>query len=136
MSLTPHHIGISVTDLSRAVESYTTLLGISVSDQFSVSGAAFSTVVGVEDAAGEFVHLDAGPIRIELVEYDVEDPPEDSVAFPGNVHLAVETDDVDATFGALPSGVETVSEPQTTASGTRLVFARGPDGTLVEFLES
>jgi catechol 2,3-dioxygenase-like lactoylglutathione lyase family enzyme len=42
---------------------------------------------------------------------------------------------LDAFYAGLPADVETISEPQTTASGTRICFFRDPDGNLVEVLE-
>lgn len=137
-SLTGHHVGITVADLDRALSFYHDTLGLPVLDRFEVSGPAFSTAVGVEDATGRFAHLDGGGTRIELVEYDPEGDtrPDANLNQPGATHLGLSVDDVDTVVDDFPAHVETVSDPQTTASGTRIVFLRDPEGNLVELLEA
>jgi catechol 2,3-dioxygenase-like lactoylglutathione lyase family enzyme len=132
-----HHVAVTVSNLDRAVEFYRETLGLDVLSEFSVGGDAFATGVGIEGASAEFVHMDAGNIRIELVEYDPkgESAAETDLNQPGGTHLGLEVDDLDAVYDSLPSGVETIAEPQTTESGTRICFLRDPDGTLVELLE-
>ncbi|NHN49128.1 VOC family protein [Halostella sp. JP-L12] len=136
--LEAHHYGVTVTDLDEAVEFYEDVLGLDVLDRFSVSGESFATGVGVDGAAGNFAHLDAGGARVELVEYDParDDATAESVNQAGAKHLGFAIDDLDAFFEGLPEDVETVSEPQTTASGTRILFLRDPENNLVEVLEA
>ena len=133
-----HHTGLTVADLERAVGFYTSLLDCTIEARFSVSGDAFGTVVGHDGVSGQFVHLRSGDGRIELVEYEPagtqREPPE--LPQPGGNHLAFSVDDVDAALEERLPDTEPLSEPQTTASGTRLVFFRDPDGNLVEILEA
>lgn len=133
-----HHVGVTVTDLDRAVEFYRDVLGLALLDRFGVSGEAFSEAVGVEGATGTFAHLDGDGARIELVEYDPEGGtrPAADVNQPGATHLGLAVDDLDAFHDDLPSEVETTSEPRTTESGTRILFLRDPEGNLVEVLEA
>jgi len=132
-----HHVGLTVADLDRAVAFYRDTLGLDVLSEFSVGGEGFATGVGVDGASAEFAHLDAGDARIELVEYTPEgdDRPESELNQPGATHLGLEVDDLDAVYESLPEAVETIAQPQTTESGTRICFLRDPDGTLVELLE-
>ncbi|EFW89978.1 Glyoxalase/bleomycin resistance protein/dioxygenase [Haladaptatus paucihalophilus DX253] len=53
----------------------------------------------------------------------------------GAKHLGLRTDDIEQVYATLPEDVETISEPQTTGSGTRICFLRDPDGNAVELLE-
>lgn len=133
-----HHVGVTVTDLDRAVAFYRDVLGLAVLDRFTVSGEAFARAVDVEGATGSFAHLDAGGARVELVEYSPagEAASADRVDQPGAKHLGVAVEDLDAFYEDLPDGVETLSEPRTTASGTRILFVRDPEGNLVELLEA
>ncbi|UPV75211.1 VOC family protein [Halorussus limi] len=135
---TAHHFGVTVTDLDRAVEFYRDVLGLDVLDRFTVSGEAFSDGVGVSGATGDFAHLDAGSARVELVEYDPEADESDatSVNQPRAKHLGLAVDDLDSFHADLPAEVETLSEPRTTESGTRILFVRDPEGNLVELLEA
>jgi catechol 2,3-dioxygenase-like lactoylglutathione lyase family enzyme len=134
---TAHHVGITVTDLERAVDFYTEVFDLSVAAEFSVGGEAFATGVDVPDATGEFAHLDADGIRVELIEYDPEGEPAhaDRVNQPGAKHLGLEVPNLDDFYRALSEDVETLSAPQTTESGTKICFLRDPEGNLIEVLE-
>lgn len=131
-----HHVGVTVSDLDRAVDFYRDVLGLPVLDRFSVDGEAFSTGVGVDGASADFAHLDAGGVRVELVAYEPEGDVIESGAVnrPGAAHLGFEVEDLDAVYESLPDDVETLSAPQTTASGTTILFLRDPEGNLVELL--
>lgn len=133
-----HHAGTTVADLERAVTFYRDVLGLEVLDRFSVAGEAFSTGVDVPNASAQFAHLAADGIRVELVAYDSDADPcaVDGLDQPGATHLGFAVDDVDAFYDGLPADVETVSEPQTTASGTRILFLHDPEGNSIEVLES
>ena len=137
-TLEAHHYGVTVTDLEEAIGFYRDVLGFDVLDRFSVSGKAFATGVGVSDAAADFAHLDADGARVELVEYDPagDDATADSVNQSGAKHLGFSVDDLDGFYEGLPGDVDTVSEPQTTASGTRILFLRDPENNLVEIVEA
>ncbi|MDS0282609.1 VOC family protein [Haloarcula onubensis] len=138
MDPTAHHFAVTVSDLDRAVAFYRDTLGLDELSRFSVGGEAFATGVGVEGASAEFVHLDAGDARVELVEYAPEGDAtaETGLNQPGATHLGLAVDDLDSAYAGLPEECETIAEPQTTESGTRICFLRDPDGTLVELLET
>lgn len=137
-ALEAHHYGVTVTDLDQAVAFYSDALGLEVLDRFSVSGEAFATGVGVAEASADFAHLDAGGARVELVEYRPagDDASAESVNQSGAKHLGFSVDDLDAFYEDLPADVDTVSDPQTTASGTRILFLRDPEDNLVEIVET
>ena len=137
-SLAAHHVGITVRDLDRAVEFYRDVLGLGVLDRFTVSGPEFATAVGVEDATGSFAHLDADGARVELIEYDPEGEvlADEEINQPGATHIGLSTANVDDLYASLPARVETLSEPQTTESGSRILFVRDPEGNLVELIET
>ena len=141
--LTLHHHGVSVTDLDRAVEFYDGILGLELIDRYTLSDDALSTAVGGDAMTGHFAQLDAGGERVELIEYETGEEGDDdqndvrgaAVYDSGAKHLGLETDDLDGFYGSLPDDVETISEPQTTGSGTKILFVRDPDGNPVEILE-
>lgn len=136
--LTAHHVGTSVRDLETVLPFYRDVLGFPVLDRFSVSGEAFAEGVGVENASGAFVHLDANGTRLELVEYDPdgEGGGPKRLDRPGTTHVAFAVGDLERFSETLPDEVETISEPKTTASGTTILFCRDPEGNLVEVLEA
>jgi len=139
---TAHHVGVTVSDLDRAVDFYTDTFDLDVVAEFSVDGDAFSEAVDVPGASASFAHLDAGDVVVELVEYE---PQADSGADPGidpelnhsgTIHLGLSVDDVDAFYTDLNEGVETLSPPRTTASGTTICFVRDPEGNPIEVLDA
>lgn len=138
MDLSAHHYGVTVTNLDRVVEFYETVLGLDVLDRFSVGGESFSRGVGIRNASAEFVHLDAGETRLELVEYEPtgESGADSRVNSPGTKHVAFSVDDLDAFYESLPDDVPTISDPTTTESGTHILFLRDPEENLVEVLEA
>ncbi|USZ71932.1 VOC family protein [Natronosalvus halobius] len=132
-----HHVGITVSDIESVLPFYRDILEFDVLDRFSVSGEAFADAVDVPDAAGTFAHLEAGDVRIELVEYaptgTARKTPE--LNHPGATHVGFSVPDIEAFFASLPAEVETLSEPRTTESGTSILFLRDPEENLVEVLE-
>ena len=137
-ALHAHHVGVTVSNLDRAVDFYRDVFGLDVVARFSVDGEAFATGVGVAGASADFAHLDADGARIELVSYDPEGTAvgETTVNQPGAAHIGLSTADLDAFSESLPEDVETQSPPQRTASGTKIMFVRDPEGNLVEVLET
>jgi catechol 2,3-dioxygenase-like lactoylglutathione lyase family enzyme len=136
-TLTAHHVGVTVTDLERAVGFYRDTFGLDVLARFSVAGDAFETGVSVPGASADFAHLDADGCRIELVEYDPDgaDRRGGSVNDSGAKHLGLAVDDLEEFYEGLDPDVETLSDPQTTESGTQILFVRDPEGNLIEVLE-
>ncbi|SDZ75668.1 Catechol 2,3-dioxygenase [Haloplanus vescus] len=136
--LAAHHFGVTVADLDRAVDFYRDTFDLGDPERFSVAGEAFSEAVDVDGATGRFAHFTLDGARIELVEYDPagDDATGSAVNQPGAKHLGLAVDDLDAFYADLDSSVTTLSEPQTTESGTRICFVRDPEGNLVEVLEA
>jgi catechol 2,3-dioxygenase-like lactoylglutathione lyase family enzyme len=135
---TAHHVGITVSDLDRAVDFYTETFDLDLLTEFSVGGDAFAEAVAVEGASAEFAQLDADGARIELVEYD---PDAEYIAEPelnrqGATHLGLSVDDVAAFYADLDEDVETLSPPRTTETGTTILFVRDPEGNLIEVLDA
>ena len=140
---TAHHVGVTVTDLDRAVEFYTTTFDLDVVAEFAVGGDAFAEAVAVEGASAEFVHLDADGAVVELVAYDaaVESDDDSATDDPelnrsGATHVGLTADDVEAFYADLADDVETLSPPRTTESGTTVLFVRDPEGNLIEVLDA
>ena len=139
---TPHHVGVTVSDLDRAVDFYTETFGLDVAAEFAVGGEAFADAVAVDGAAADFAHLVAGgegaETVVELVAYEPEGEPtaDPELNRPGAIHLGLSVDDVEAFYRELDDGVETRSEPRTTESGTTILFVVDPDGNLIEVLDA
>ena len=125
MDLTPHHIGIVVSDLERSKAFYR-VLGFEPGDERVA-----------EDKTLSFLRL--GPIQLELFWYPEPVPaveaPERAVGFR---HLALETHDIDAAFaelraaGVLPEDAAIREIPPS----WRLLFFNDPDGVEIEIKQA
>ena len=135
---TAHHVGVTVSDLDRAVDFYAETFDLDVAAEFSVGGEAFAEAVDVADTSASFAHLDADGAIVELVEYDPEGEPtpDPELNRPGAIHLGLSVDDVEAFYTGLDDDVETLSPPRTTSSGTTILFVVDPDGNLIEVLDA
>lgn len=125
MDLTPHHIGIIVSDLARSKAFYRAL-GFEQAEER----------VG-EDKTLSFLRL--GQLQLELFAY-VEPVPAAEVPerVLGFRHLALETNDIDSVFaelaaaGVLPEDAAIRELP----SGWRLLFFNDPDGVEIEIKQA
>lgn len=135
--LRTHHVGIVVSDLDEAVSFYRDALGLSVADEFTLDDG-IGTAIDVDGATGEFVHLDGGGTRVELIEYDPagDDCTPDAVNQLGAKHVGFAVDDIDEFYEDLPDDVEPISEPQPVEIGTSILFFRDPEGNFVEVVEA
>ena len=139
-----HHVGITVADLDRAVAFWETLLQTSARDRAVLRGPQLGTMVGYPGIHIESCWLDLpGGVALELLRYlDRDDAPYDpGTAHPGNVHVCLQVDDMDAAHArAVECGARPVSErPIEVASGpragARLAYLRDPEGVTIELVQ-
>jgi glyoxylase I family protein len=137
-TLQTHHIGVVVSDLDEAVSFYRDTLGLSIADEFTLGDDGIATAINVEGVTGNFVHLDAGSARVELIEYDPvgDDITTDAINQRGAKHIGFAVDDIDAFYENLSDNVEPISPPQPIEIGTSILFFRDPDGNFVEVVEA
>ena len=111
---TVNHVGLPITDRTRAVQMYRDVFGLRVIPH-QVNG---NTLAWMESTDGSMVHL--------------IDPPA-----PGNPdsrqHVAFEVDDLDVVIEALRvAGVRLSNEPGVRHDGQRHLFVHDPDGNRIE----
>lgn len=116
------HIAIAVDDLDRTTEFYEDGLGLEYAWDFHTDDGVHNYYVTGEELGTwiQFVH----------------DPDDDSGVEPGGiVHIALQVEDVDATFEDVVAATDcdVVAEPTTQeAADARAAFIRDPDGYEVE----
>lgn len=139
-----HHVGVTVADLDRAVSFWARLLGAAPRDRRVLEGPQLATMVGYPGIRIEVCWLDLpGGTALELLRYlDRDDAPYDpGTAHPGNVHVCLRVDDMDAAHAhAVACGARPVSErPIDVAAGpragARLAYLRDPDGVTIELVQ-
>lgn len=140
-----NHVGITVSNLERSIEFYTRLgFGEPPADRvFTIEGDWLSQLVAETDAIIRVAFLPMDDGVLELLEYQQPEgektntrPNRDA----GAMHVALNVDDVDATYEELKDTVSFNSPPQTVATGpwagNKVAYLSDPDGTPVELVEN
>ncbi|MHA6298069.1 VOC family protein [Devosia sp. CAU 1758] len=122
------HIGMTVSDMDRAIDFYCGLLGLRLALRKTTAG-------------GELAFLDAGGGMLEVAApvHEVGGFREVPHSEAGMRHLTLAYDDVDAMVEFLEAaGVEVAERPRNACNSEmirRVAFVRDPDGILVELIE-
>ena len=142
MTITPHHIGICVTDLDRSLRFWCVGLGFETTMVPPV-GNEWSDALeigGNVEFTAHFIAKDG--FTFELLHYAHPEPHGQASGSRNQIgftHLAVDVDDLDATIARLEAVGATVIRSTRTAFGgeagsTELVFVADPDGVRVELI--
>ncbi|MGC3955300.1 MAG: VOC family protein [Propionicimonas sp.] len=140
-----NHVGLSVSNIERSIAFYTELMGLGEprEDVFVISGEWLSQMVSEPDAAAKVAFLPIDGIVFELLQY-IQPVGEPENTRPnrdaGAMHIALNVDDLDATYQRLKDKVVFNSPPQTVPNGpwagSRVAYLRDPDGTPIELVQS
>jgi lactoylglutathione lyase len=129
-----NHVGLCVTDLDRARDFYTDVLGFEIDRELTVPDQASGYLLSVEAPVGlTAVYLRRGPFTLELLHFDRPgNPVADDHPFnqPGLTHLSFSVDDLDASVALVPErGGEVVTLIPDAAA-----IVLDPDGQRLELL--
>ena len=147
------HVNVVVDDLAAMTAFYRDVLGMTVTKQATISGDWIAAVTGYDRVEADVVYLAADPdagsaTGVELIRYrapDGERP--DGLGAPntkGIRHIAFRMHDLDAAVSALrAAGADVLSAAQDVsaqqvdyaAQRKRIVYARDPEGNLLEFCD-
>lgn len=135
-----NHVGLCVRDLGVAVDFYRDVAGFEVRvPPTRLGGEWFDTLTWNVGADIEVAMLALDGFIIQLVQYHAAGA--DAVApghnHPGNPHLCIDVDDVDAKHAEVlalaahrPTAIVDIG-----GTGARSFYVEDPDGTPVEFLQ-
>ena len=138
-----HHVGVTVADMDRAVAFWTALLGAAARERTVLRAPQLATLVGYPGIHIERCWIDLpGGMALELLRYlDRDETPYDpGTAHPGNVHVCLRVDDMDAAHahavacGATPVSERPIEVAAGPRAGTRLAYLRAPDGVTIELV--
>ena len=140
-----HHVGLSTPDLDRLVAFYRDVMGFEVvmNTQWR-DREIVDRMVGLTGSAARQVMLKAGNAFLELFEYESPTPRPALVdrnpADHGYTHFCVDVVDIDAEYGRLSANGMTFHAPPPTIdelghARLRAIYARDPDGNIVELQE-
>ena len=135
------HVGVTVADLDRSIAFWERMLGEPGRDRRLLDGPRLASLLGYPSARIDSYWFDLpGGIALELLQYlePVEASNDPSTARPGNVHICLRVEDIEAAHAhALAAGAMRVSpEPlditRGPRAGSRIVCVRAPDGVTIE----
>ncbi|MGW5446136.1 VOC family protein [Streptomyces asiaticus] len=142
------HVGISVSDLDRAVAFYRELTGKEpIVAGETMNSRVFGHSQGLSDANLRYATFNIDNIGIDVIEF--QDPAGErtngAANRPGSMHLCFEVDDFDAVFSRMKDAGYDFLGPDYTfqagevtpdaALGTRVAYFNDPDGTNLEIIE-
>jgi catechol 2,3-dioxygenase-like lactoylglutathione lyase family enzyme len=140
------HVGITVSDLDRALGFYRDLLGLRVIADTTVAEPEVAELLGLDSVQLRIADLDSGDGRIvELLQY--LQPKGRRIAYESSdsatAHVGFTVDDLDALRGRLTAaGVSivsrrqiTISEPGGAFDGAICLYVRDPDGVILELVQ-
>lgn len=137
-----HRTVVSTPDLDRALHFYRDLIGLKVitKGSWDPGWVSADTLIGRRGTAARWVMLSAGNSNLELVQYETpQSPPQDShrpVSDHGISRICFEVIDIHVMHRSLRgAGVRFDSDPQDQGEFGTAVYARDPDGNIVELVE-
>jgi catechol 2,3-dioxygenase-like lactoylglutathione lyase family enzyme len=140
-------IGITVSDMDRALAFYTGVLPFEVVSETEVDGEAYEHLFGVFGLRARIVRLRLGAEEIELIDYLAPEGrpiPEGSRSNDAWFqHVAIIVSDMDAAYAELrrhkvqhaSSGPQTLPDWNPNAGGIKAFYFKDPDGNHLEILE-
>jgi lactoylglutathione lyase len=131
MTISAHHVGLTVTDIERSQAWYREALGLELQLSFALPGGARGAMLrSAGDAGVELFQVPAAEAGMSFA-----DPPA-AMRTAGFGHVAFETDDLDAAYvRAIEAGAGEVWAPrQSPEPDRRMAFIHDPDGNLIELI--
>ncbi len=136
------HVGFAVASLDEALRFWVDGLGAQLVRTGEMGGEFLGQVTGAHGANVRLAIVSLADQMVELLEYHgLDRPTVPSRPFdPGFAHLALEIDDIDAVLSRIAAhGWKAQGSPQAIAAGaragTRVIYAVGPDGATIEFMQ-
>lgn len=140
-------VGLTVSDMTRALDFYTRVLPFTAVSDVEVHGRPFELLSGVFGARARVVRLRLGDEHIELTEYLAPrgKPMPDDVRPNDRLfqHIAIIVRDIDAAYALLrahwvehaSTGPQRLPDWNRAAGGIRAFYFRDPDRHFLEILE-
>ena len=137
-----HRTVVSTPDLDRALHFYRDLIGLEIltKGSWEAGWESADALIGVPGTAARWVMLSAGNSNLEIVQYESPQPSPLEADRPVNDHgiarVCFEVTDIHVMYRhLLDAGVRFDSEPQDQGDFGTAVYARDPDGNVVELVE-
>lgn len=141
VSVTFHHVGITVSNLERAVEWYGKVFGLKPGVALEVSGESGARVLRLPPHVHRAALLPVGNFAIELLEFiPTRKPMEMRQDDVGYVYICFAVDDLEDVYKRLTAaGIDFHTEPlyaeEGQIAGSKFCVMRDPDGKTIELVE-
>jgi catechol 2,3-dioxygenase-like lactoylglutathione lyase family enzyme len=138
------HVGLTVTDIERSIEFYTSVLECTVVMRQEKQGGYLAAIVGYPGAHVLMTHLQppGGGPRIELFQYLVPESVDRDLEprNVGNAHICFVVDDLAGLYQRLvDQGIGTISPPIDVDTGVNTggssLYLYDPDGITLELFQ-
>ena len=135
------HIGISVSDMDRAIRFFRDVLRAQVTPPQLYDDPKIGTIVGIPGVRNIICQASVGDRRFELLQYvepQGRQAQDHRPCDPGHLHIALAVDDIEAVVARMRThGFEPASPVQHGVGGSGLaaVYAYGFDGLVFELIE-
>jgi catechol 2,3-dioxygenase-like lactoylglutathione lyase family enzyme len=136
------HVGMVVEDLPAATEFFVQL-GLELLGEGEVEGDWVGRVIGLDDVRAEIAMLRTpdGSAEVELSKFLSPSSPEGDSHAPANApglrHLSFIVDDINIVLAGLQArGTKLVGEVENYNDTYLLCYVRGPEGIIVELVET
>jgi catechol 2,3-dioxygenase-like lactoylglutathione lyase family enzyme len=140
-------VGMTVSDMDRAVAFYSSVLGFETVSDVEVAGAEFERLQGVFAARARVVRMRLGAETIELTEYlaprGLPIPADSRSNDHWFQHVAIVVSDMDSAYARLrrhrvqhaSSGPQRLPDWNPNAGGIRAFYFKDPDGHTLEVIQ-
>ena len=140
------HVGITVSNLDRAIDFYCGVLGLTLLDTTRLGSPDLAALLGLDAVDATVADLDAGDGRIvELIQYHA--PAGEAIRYasssPASMHIALAVGDLAAVRERLRAartevistrGI-TISDPGGRWDGATCLYIKDPDGAILELVQ-
>jgi catechol 2,3-dioxygenase-like lactoylglutathione lyase family enzyme len=138
-----HHFGITVRDMKKSFEWYSTMFGLRTGPVNHGEGKALADAVQVEGTELSFSMIDIGGTRIEFLEYHNPRGKDFDLknGDVGATHICLQIDDMDVAYNTLLERGAVFNAPPVTLTdgelaGSRWANLRDPDSIQLEIWAS
>jgi|21_taG_2_1085346.scaffolds.fasta_scaffold19775_2 catechol 2,3-dioxygenase-like lactoylglutathione lyase family enzyme len=134
------HIGITVSNVEKAIELYRDIFGLEIVWDQIEHGKFIDRLSDIDNIRVRTIKLkDSTGSMIELLHYlsHPEDPKNDQITRIGCSHIAITVENINEMYNKLLNfGLKFNYEPQTSVDGNaKVAFCRDYDGTLIEVVQ-
>jgi catechol 2,3-dioxygenase-like lactoylglutathione lyase family enzyme len=139
------HIAFAVSDLQQSLGFYRDQLGLELVVHRVWREEYVRRMVGIPDASLNIALLQlpgSSGLILELIEYEQPKgvPIPTQVYTPGNAHMCLRVNDIEALYTRLvAAGIEFLSPPMAVTAGPnqgrKAVYLRDPDGIIVQLMD-